>query len=227
MRIPNVHVFVSFKPTIYLLLLSVSSAIAQQKNDNPDFYLSTLKKKLKVILEAAQFEPGDTIADIGAGLGWFDAAIGIHRDSLVFYLEDIDSVFISHERLTDAIAAFSKVKGGSIKCQYHWVIGHEKSTTIPDEFVEKVLLIDTYHHIQYRDDMIRDILRILKPNGKLIVMEPVGRKPGQIYKGCFSIIYTPDEIISAFSAHGFIHQKTFTTVKSTRRRVRVFVFARN
>lgn len=217
----------SLKPTIYLLLLSVSGVIAQQKTDSPDFYLSTHKKKLNVILEAAAFNPGDTVADIGAGLGWFDAAIGIYHDSLVFYLEDIDSGFVKKERLTEAIAAFRKVRGSTIHCQYHWVIGQEKSTTLPDEFVDKVLLIDTYHHIRYREDMIRDILRILKPNGKLIVMEPVGRKPGQIYKGCFSVIYTPDEIISSFSAHGLIHQKTLKSVKSTRKRVRVFVFARN
>lgn len=222
----SVVISVSLKPAFYLLFLSVSCCLAQQKNDNPDFYLSTLKKKLNVILEAAQFEAGDTIADVGAGLGWFDAAIGIYRDSLVFYLEDIDSAFVKNERLTEAISTFSKFRGSRIECRYHWVIGDEKSTGLPDGFVDKVLLIDTYHHIQYREDMIRDIVRILKPNGELVVMEPVGRKRGQIYKGCFSVIFTPEEIISSFSAHGLIHLKTLKTVKSTRKRVRVFVFAR-
>ena len=210
-----------------LIVVSTHQVSAQQnRNDNPEFFLSTQKKKLAVILAASQFKPGDRIVDIGAGLGWFDAAIGIHTDSLSFYLEEIDSSYIKNERLNEALAVYEKVKGAPITCSYKWAIGEEKSTNLPEISFDKILLIDTYHHIEHRDEMIRNMASILKPGGKLIVMEPIARKRGDIYKGCYSVVFTPSEIISSFIEKGFMHERTLKTVKSTRKRVRVFVFSK-
>jgi ubiquinone/menaquinone biosynthesis C-methylase UbiE len=86
------------------------------------------------------------------------------------------------------------------------------------------LLIDTFHHIEHRDEMLHDMKSILKPGGKLIVNEPIARKSGDIYKGCHTRVYTPEEIISSFAANGLRLEKTYKTVKSSRNRVRVFVF---
>lgn len=210
---------------ILFILCFLSQAVAGQKNDNPAFYLSTLKKKLAVILEAGQFKAGDRVADIGAGNGWFAAALGIYIDSVTFILEDIDSV--SNAKFEEAMAAYQKKRGEEFTSTYRWVIGKEKSTTLAKASVDKILLIDTYHHIEHRQEMIRDLANILRPEGKLIVMEPIARNDGEIYKGCNVPIYTPETIVSSFTSAGFIRERTLKTVKSTRKRVRVFVFRKS
>src|SRR5687767_11131947 len=112
----------------FLTLTLLGPVSAQRKDHNtPEFFLSTLKKKLGVILEAGEFKPGEQIADIGAGLGWFDAALGIHADSLSFVMEEIDSSFIKDGRFQQALAASEKIKGSPISCKYRWAIGNEKS----------------------------------------------------------------------------------------------------
>ena len=210
---------------LFVSIFFLSEAVAQ-KNDNPAFFLKTNKKKIEIIVEAAKFYPGESVADIGAGLGWVDAALGIYQDSLNFSLEDIDSSFQVKSRLQEALTEYSKERERPITCSYTYVIGTEQSTLLPDTTFDKVLLIDTYHHLKYRDEMISDIFRILKPGGKLIVHEPVGNKPNVIYKPCRSLIQTSDELISYIREKGFDLEGMFDNGRSAGEKVKVFVFGR-
>lgn len=210
---------------VFYLIFFLSEADAQ-KNDNPAFFLKTSRKKIEVIVDAAKFYPGETIADIGAGLGWLDAAIGIYKDSLNFFLEDIDSSFLTKSRLQEALKEYAKEKESPITCSYTYVIGTEQSTLLPDTTFDKVLLIDTYHHLTHRDEMMRDIFRILKPGGKLIVHEPVAGRSGVIYKPCNSLIQTTDELISYIRECGFDLEGMFDNGRSAGEKVKVFVFGR-
>jgi SAM-dependent methyltransferase len=206
------------------LALLIAGACAAQRNDNPEFFLSTQRKRLAVISEAAGFQPGDTIVDIGSGNGWFDAAFGVYHDSLTFYLEDLDSTNITNGKLKQALASYAKVRGMPITSRYTQIAGGEKSTGLPHAFCHKVLLIDTYHHLAYRDEMIQEMRRILKNKGKLIVYEPLARKPNDVLKACNSTLYTQDEIVSSFEKNGFHLDKIYKSVKNNRKRVRVFTF---
>jgi ubiquinone/menaquinone biosynthesis C-methylase UbiE len=210
-----------------VLLLVINSTSKAQRHDHPSHYLKSVSNKLMVFLEAADFQPGESIADIGAGNGWFDAAIGIYEDSLNFVLEEIDSSFVKESRLNEAVIAYAAVKGRPITCHYTQVIGTQKSTQLPDKKFDKVILIDTYHHLQHRDEMIEDIKRILRPGGKLIIYEPVGKKNGEIFKPCHSMIYTSEEIISSFVHKGLRFERSLVGGKTARKRTLVFVFSRH
>lgn len=217
----RMKVFLTFSLTLLILL----PALAQREGD-PATYLKTSKKKVSVILKAGNFKPGEYIVDIGAGIGWLDAAIGIYEDSLIFYLEEIDSSTIKNSRLQEAINEFVKVRGKPFTCTYSQVMGTNTSTNLPDTLFDKVLLIDTYHHLQHRDEMIKDINRILRRGGKLIVYEPLAYKPGEIFKPCNTMLYTSHEMISSFREKGFQLEGTYETVRSAGKRVKVFVFGK-
>jgi len=209
-----------------LALLVVTSCSAQ-RNDSPEFFLNTKKKRLAVILQAADFRPGDTVVDIGSGNGWFDAMVGIQRDNLTFYLVELNSSILSTEKLKQALDFFEQVKGKPISCSYTPHIGTAKGTNLPDASCDKILLIDTYHHLAYRDEMIRDMKRILKIDGKLIVYEPIARKPKEILKRCNSEVYTADHIILSFESNGLHVGEIYKTVNNNGKKVRVFTFRRN
>jgi SAM-dependent methyltransferase len=211
--------------TLTLLFIIVTASHAQ-RHDNPSHYLKSVSKKLMVFLEAADFQANERIADIGAGNGWFDAAIGIYEDSLTFVLEEIDSSFVKGSRLNEAVVAYSAVKGRPITCTYKQVIGTEMGTLLQEKTFDKVILIDTYHHLQYRDEMIEDIKRILRPGGKLIVYEPVGKRSGEIFKPCHSVVYTSEEIVASFVHKGLTFEKSLVGGNTARKRTLVFVFTR-
>jgi ubiquinone/menaquinone biosynthesis C-methylase UbiE len=209
---------------IYSLVFLVATTGLAQRNDSPEFYLRMNRKKIDVLLRAADFQPQDTIADIGASEGWLDVAFGIYKDSLHFYLENIDSTNIKNERLEKTIKDFAQVKGSQITCHYTFSFGSEKNTDLPSNYFNKVLLVDTYHHFSFRKEMLTDIKRILKPKGKLIIYEVLARKEGDIYKPCRTMIYTKDQIVSYICSNGFNLSHIFKTVNSNGKRVRVFTF---
>ena len=217
----RMKVFLAFSLTLFFLI----PALAQRDGD-PATYLKTSKKKVSVILKAGNFKPGEHVADIGAGIGWLDAAIGIYEDSLTFYLEEIDSSTIKNSRLQEAINEFVKVRGKPFTCTYSQVMGTYKSTNLPDTLFDKVLLVDTYHHLSHRDEMIKDINRILRSGGKLIVYEPLADNPGEVFKPCNTVIYTSHEMISSFREKGFQFEGTYETVRTAGKKVKVFVFGK-
>ncbi|MBI1769970.1 MAG: hypothetical protein HY015_06440 [Bacteroidetes bacterium] len=141
------------------IVFFVNDCFAQPHN-SPEFYFKAKRKKIAVIMKAADFRPNEVIADVGAGEGWFDAALGVHVDSLHFNLEELDSASIKNGKLKEAITAYSKIKARPITCTYIQTVGSKKSTKLPSDSFDKVLLIDSYHHLDFRDEMIADIKRI-------------------------------------------------------------------
>jgi len=195
-----------------------------QTNHSPERYIKYKQKKIDVILLAAGFKANDVVADVGSGNGWFDVALGIKTDSVNFYLEEIDSSYIKDGRLNEAVVAYSKIKTKPITCTYHQTVGSEKGTNLPSDYFDKVLLIDCFHHLAFRNEMIADIKRILKPNGKLIVFEAVARKPGQIFRSCHMVIFTREEIIKSFAKDGLQLNHIYRTVNGNGVTFRVFTF---
>jgi len=52
------------------------------------------------------------------------------------------------------------------------VRSHVESLPFPDESINKVLIIDALHHFCDQTRSISESLRVLKPNGKLVIGEP-------------------------------------------------------
>ena len=213
------------KPVLFFgAIIFATGVFAQRVHNSSDVYLKGKKKKIEVVLQAADFRPNDVIVDIGSGEGWFDVALGIHADSLHFYLEDIDSSFIKSGKLQEAITSFSKFRTAPMTCTYVQNVGSNKSTNLPGGHFDKVLLIDTFHHLNFRDEMIAEMQRIMKESGKLVLFEAVARKRGEIFKSCHSVIYEREEIINAFTKNGFVLDRVYKTVNGNRVHFRVFTF---
>ena len=215
------------KPILFFCTaIFITSTFAQRTSNFPDAYLTGKKKKIGIVLKAADFRPGDVVADIGSGEGLFDAALGIHTDSLHFFLEDIDSTLIKGGKLQEAITSFSKFRATPVNCTYHQSVGSNKTTGLSGNYFDKVLLIDTFHHLNFRDEMIDEMKRIMKDSGKLVVFEAVARKKSEIFKSCHSVIYTREEIIDAFVRNGFVLDQVYKTVNGNRVHFRVFTFSK-
>jgi ubiquinone/menaquinone biosynthesis C-methylase UbiE len=64
----------------------------------------------------------------------------------------------------------AKQKGGSLK-NVEFVLGSEKTTNLPASSVDVLFALDAYHHFNYPQDLLADFKRVLKNDGRLIIVE--------------------------------------------------------
>jgi predicted methyltransferase len=108
-------------------------------------------------------EPGDRVADLGAGEGYFveylSAAVG--ADGRVYAVEvEADLAASLSERFP---AGSSNVET---------ILGHYDDPLLPDGELDLVLLVNTYHHIEDRPGYFAKLRGDLSPTGRVAIIEP-------------------------------------------------------
>jgi hypothetical protein len=145
--------------------------------------------KIKIVkeqshyLSAFKFEKYDTIVSIGAGMMWREAQFSVLTDSLVFYIEDIDTLCANTRVMQRVQTHYEKIKGIAFTNQFFPVTGTEKGVPIlRDSIAHKVLMLNAFHHFTFPDEMLRDAYRLLKRGGKLCISEHCSQKTGDILR---------------------------------------------
>jgi ubiquinone/menaquinone biosynthesis C-methylase UbiE len=113
------------------------------------------------VLKALEISPGDWVADVGAGNGYYAR----HLADLVgptgkVFGEDIDD---------DAIKTmWKRVKTLNLR-NLEIVKGADDDPKLPVNSLSAVLIMNAYHHFSQHEPMLTQILRSLKPGGRLVI----------------------------------------------------------
>ncbi len=110
--------------------------------------------------------PGGRIADLGCGVGWISILLG------QFGASDVWGIDFSEAQIN---LAREKVRAAGLQARVHFQVA---SATHIDEVVEKfdVIIIHGFlHHLTVSeiDHALDSAHRLLKPSGKLVVLEPM------------------------------------------------------
>ena len=115
------------------------------------------------VLEALGIEPGDHVADVGAGTGAYMEGISkLVGASGRYYGVDITPGFVDYMRGRAHEAGLDNVT---------LVLSRETSATLPTASMDKIVVINTYHHFGDLDPMLASLGDALKPGGTLIIVE--------------------------------------------------------
>jgi len=119
------------------------------------------------ILFAAGLSQGQTIADLGAGSGFYTLAAGkITGDGGVVYAVDILDTALDH------VAAEGRLKGlRNLKTLRADLEQANSCSTIPTGTVDCVIMANITHQIRNPAALFTEAYRILKTGGKLIAIE--------------------------------------------------------
>src|SRR4051812_37257513 len=116
------------------------------------------------------FKKGDFVAEVGAANGQNIGGLSILTDSITFYAEDINAKALNQSNLDKVINKSKKYKNSST-AKFQLCIGTEKSTNLPDNSFDKIILSSTFHEFTFMDEMLTDIYKKLKPGGQLYILE--------------------------------------------------------
>jgi FkbM family methyltransferase len=115
-------------------------------------------------------QPGEAVADIGAGTGLFEEpfAKAVGPTGKVFAV-DLSPAFLEHLRRRAAEQGLKQVE--VVACD-------DRDTRLPAASVDAAFLCDTYHHFEHPADTLASLLRALRPGGRLVVVD-FEREPGK------------------------------------------------
>lgn len=117
-------------------------------------YARVTYSKSHIMREVASLPVRGRLLDVGGGTGRVSSAI---RDL-------VDEVVIADV----SFGMLEKADRSTLKP----VCGGSESLPFADNFFERVIMVDALHHVINHTDSAREMLRVLKPGGVLVIEEP-------------------------------------------------------
>lgn len=117
----------------------------------------------KEIFEACRIEPGQTVADIGAGTGLFTRMFSdaVGKNGKVIAV-DISPKFL--ERIRETCRETGRQNVETVLCK-------DDSTELPPNSVDVAFICDAYHHFEFPYKTLATLHRALKPGGRVVLVE--------------------------------------------------------
>lgn len=138
------------------------------------------------LIMALRLKAREVVADIGAGTGYFARRIALHASKV--YAVDIDPKLLDIA-LRDAPPNLQTV------------LATPDDPRLPERSVDIVFFCDVLHHIDHRPAYYAKLSRILKPGGRIVVVDfykrelPVGPPP--------NMKLSETEVVGEFQRSGF------------------------
>ena len=121
------------------------------------------------VLDALKIQPGMTVADVGAGNGYFTLRLARRvKDSGRVFAVDIQ------QGMLDLLENNSKREG--LK-NIELVLSTPTDPRLPPAAIDLALLVDVYHEFHRPEEMVAGIRASLKPDGVLVLVEYRGEDP--------------------------------------------------
>ncbi len=125
---------------------------------------SDQKSKPNQILETLALHPGQTIADIGAGGGYFSLRFADAVGSMGHvYAVDTNQEFLKY------IRKLAGEKGLSNLATI--LVTKDNPLSLPEESVDLVFIRNVSHNLSNRTKYFRELRKVLKPKGKVAIIE--------------------------------------------------------
>jgi len=114
-------------------------------------------------LDAIGIQRGSTVADIGAGVGYFTWRMAERVGARgVVYAEDIQQPMLAQLALNIGARHLTNVRE---------VLGTPEDPKLPANSIDLVLLADVYHEFSEPEKMLDHIREALKPGGRIVFLE--------------------------------------------------------
>ena len=116
-----------------------------------------------MVVGALTLAPGMAVADVGAGTGYLEralsAAVGPRG---VVYAVEVEPTLVTHLRDRAEREGTSNVVP---------VLGSSDTPRLPTGRIDRILFLDTYHHIDGRVAYFRRLRAALAPGGRVVVVD--------------------------------------------------------
>lgn len=127
------------------------------------------EERTDLAVAALGLKPGDAVADIGCGTGYYASRMGriVGAKGVVY------GVDIQQEMLDLLRRRMKELRVLNVKP----VLGTEKDPKLAPESCDLILMVDVYHEFEFPYEMTRAMIPALKKGGRLVFIEFRGEDP--------------------------------------------------
>ena|SRR5581483_982078 len=151
------------------------------------------------LVDAMNLRPGMKVGDVGTGIGYMlpylSHAVG---PTGTVYAEDIAPDFLAKAKQRASLSGLTNIK---------FIQGTDRDPGLPGGVLDAVLVLDTYHHFDYPESMLKGIRDSLMSDGRLYLVDYYKREnamgPGSGDRAIQHIRLDEDDVIKEVQEHGF------------------------
>ena len=156
-----------------LLILAGAASAGQLASRPADEWIKTLDgparvaaMKIDEVVAALKLQPGQTVADIGAGSGLLEVPLAkaVGPKGRVYAVE-IDAGFFPEIRKRTAAGGVTNVET---------VLGKFTDPALPATNIDVAVFHDVMHHVEGRAGYLKSLVRYLAPAGRIVVIDYEG-----------------------------------------------------
>lgn len=115
------------------------------------------------VMDALGIADGSVVADVGAGGGWFTVRLARRVGPRgVVFAQDVQRQMIE--------AIDRRVQREGLR-NVRLVLGRDDDTRLPADAFDAVLMVDAYHEVEKRVELLRSIRAALKPSGRMGIVD--------------------------------------------------------
>jgi len=142
------------------------------------------------LLNGLQPQPGDRLLDVGGGTGRVSGTFGDHMQVVI---------------CDPAPAMLSEARGKGLRV----CASVAEHLPFADRSFERIVVVDTFHHLHDQRLAAAELLRVLRPGGRIVIEEPDIRHGlvklialGERLLLMHSRFYSPDDLAQLFHSAG-------------------------
>lgn len=126
------------------------------------------EERTDLLVEELHLQPGMTVADVGAGSGYLSRRISpLVGPGRVFAVDVQPQMVAMLKELSQRpeLKNLIPVQGGA------------EDVRLPPGSVDLAVMVDVYHELAYPNEVMRSLVRALKPGGRVVLVEYRGEDP--------------------------------------------------
>ncbi len=154
------------------------------------------------VIDALEIQPGHTVADLGAGSGYYSFRIaplvGPNGKVLAVDIEPAMLEVIAQRARREQVANVATVRSSA------------QDPNLPARSVDLLFMVDVYHELEYPYEVMTKVRAALKPGGRVALIEYRAEDPDVLIKPLHKM--SERQVRREMQAAGFRHVKTVRTL---------------
>ena len=151
-----------------------------------------------LLLQALTIVPGMTVADVGAGTGYYtwQLAQRVGPGGRVYAVDVQPEMITLLERQMQQRRVTNVVS----------VLGSERDTRLPAASIDMAIMVDVYHELAYPSEVMDSLVRAMKPGGRIMFVEYRAEDPAVEIKPLHKM--SEAQVRREAGAHGLVWERT-------------------